>query len=374
MSDLYYKPLRFRESMFLLAIGLVLPVAALSQETRPFEVLVVGDSHISGQGLKPQNKFYSLVVEWLQNEIVGKDRKVDLKVKAHAGSRIDIHPEELTAMKKAGDDVNKYYYGEANISSPSIRRQIDDAAAEYRDPKSVELVMLSGCITDVLVGDIVNPFYPERKLRERIKRFCGGSMNALLRHIADTFPNAKIVVVGYFPIASKKGDVRTMVRYFSRIAGVPPGLQFVFTNPLSRPAMSLLRNRITRRSRLWVKESDRHIHGAISAVNKDLREKRVIFVASPIPESASYATKNSLLWEMGPDHVPNDETYAERKVGCASVFTEMKYQHYGRISTLMCELSSVAHPNVEGSKAFSGAITAALKSNFFNREPALGSQ
>ena len=85
-----------------------------------FEVLVVGDSHISGQGLKPQNKFYSLVVEWLQNEVVGKGRKIDLKVKAHAGSRIDIHREELAEMKKVGDDVNKYYYDEANISSPSI--------------------------------------------------------------------------------------------------------------------------------------------------------------------------------------------------------------------------------------------------------------
>ena len=374
MLDLNHKARRFRESLFLLAIGLVLPVAALSQEARPFEVLVVGDSHISGQGLKPKNKFYSLVVDWLQDEVLGKDRKIDLKVKAHAGSRIDMHREELAKMKKVGDDFNKYYYDEANISSPSIRRQIDDAADEYRDPKSVELVMLSGCITDVLVGQIVNPFYPAKKLRERIKRFCGGSMNALLRHIADTFPNAKIVVVGYFPIASTKGDVRTMVRYFARIAAVPPKLQFVFTNPLSRPALALLRNRITKRSRIWVKDSDRHIQGAISALNSDLGEKRAIFVASPIPESASYATKNSLLWEIGPDHLPNDETYAERKVGCASVFTEMKYQHYGRKSTLMCELSSVAHPNVEGSKAFSGAITTALRSNFFNREPASGNQ
>ena len=138
--------------------------------------------------------------------------------------------------------------------------------------------------------------------------------------------------------------------------------------------MSLLRNRIARRSRIWVEESDRHVQGAIAALNSDLREKRAIFVASPIPESASYGTKDSLLWEMGPDHVPNDETYAERKIGCASVFTEMKYQHYGSLSRLMCELSSVAHPNVEGSKAFSGAITTALKLNFFKGEPNLGNQ
>ena len=40
------------------------------------------------------------------------------------------------------------------------------------------LLALSACVTDVLVADIVNPFYPERKLRDRIRRFCGTSMAA----------------------------------------------------------------------------------------------------------------------------------------------------------------------------------------------------
>ena len=165
-----------------------------------------------------------------------------------------------------------------------------------------------------------------------------------------------------------------MVRYFSRIAGVPPKLQVRFYKSSEQAGHVLTEKQDHQAVEIWVEESDRHIQAAIAALNSDLREKRAIFVASPIPESASYATKNSLLWEIGPDHVPNDETYAERKVGCASVFSEMKYQHYGRISRLMCELSSVAHPNVEGSKKFSGAITKALKLNFFDREPNFGNQ
>lgn len=71
--------------------------------------------------------------------------------------------------------------------------------------------------------------------------------------------------------------------------------------------------------------------------------------------------KSSYLWEIGKNHRPNDDTYAERKVGCARVFSEMKYQHYGRLSRKMCELSSVAHPNVDGSRAYAEAIKVNLR-------------
>src|SRR5687767_8393876 len=74
---------------------------------RPFEMLVVGDSHISGQGLLRENKTYYLVKEWLEREFFQDSRAVNLVVKAHSGSRIDLHPEELERMIRAGDNVNK---------------------------------------------------------------------------------------------------------------------------------------------------------------------------------------------------------------------------------------------------------------------------
>ncbi len=349
---------------------LFFPAVGMGQ--KPFEILVVGDSHISGQGLKNDNKFYNLVRDWVQGEVFGHSRKVNLKVKSHAGSRIKLHPDELRSMHKVGDDINKFHYDEANISSPDITTQLDVARSEYERPESVDLIMLSGCITDVLVADIINPFYPERKLRERIRRFCGESMAGLLEHATTTFPNAQVVVVGYFPIASSQSDVKTMARYFLKIISFPRDLQFVFTNPLSRQFLKILRNKIAKRSRVWIEESNREIKDAIARHNAGSGRPMAFFVESPIRPESSYATKDPLLWEIDKNHVPNDETYVERLAGCAKVFGEMKYQHYGRLSRRMCELSSVAHPNVKGSQAFADAIKTVLKSSVFNREENIG--
>ena len=239
-------------------------------------------------------------------------------------------------------------------------RQIDVAKTEYADPASVDLVMLSGCITDVLVADIVNPFYPKKKLRKRIEKFCGRSMKDLIAHTAASFPNAAIVVVGYFPIASEQSDMKTMLRYFLNIISVPPSLQFFFTNPASRFLLSGLRKKIAARCRFWVKESDLAIQNAISDAYRKYPDRKILFVASPFDEELSYGTRSSHLWEIGKDHRPNDDTYAERKIGCAKVFSEMKYQHYGRLSRKMCELSSVAHPNIAGSRAYAEAIKSSL--------------
>src|SRR5687768_431732 len=84
-------------SVFLAVLGLVVvqASAAAGQELPEFNMLVVGDSHIGGQGLKTQNKFYSLVRDWLEHEEFGDSRKVNLKVKAHGGSRLSLHADEL---------------------------------------------------------------------------------------------------------------------------------------------------------------------------------------------------------------------------------------------------------------------------------------
>ncbi|MFZ1701334.1 MAG: hypothetical protein WBO10_13105 [Pyrinomonadaceae bacterium] len=339
------------------------PNIAFGQDPQPFEVLVVGDSHISGQGLKEENKSYMLVKDLLESDVFGMTRRFNLKVKAHAGSRIKLHPVDRRKIKQTGEDPNKFYDMKANISSPSIRTQIDFAQSEYHDPGSVGLVMLSGCITDVSVGYIVSPFYPKRKLRERIKRFCGGSMFELLEHTAAAFPNAQIVVVGYFPIASQDSDTKAIARYFLKIMSFPSKLSFFFTNLLSRQFIKILRKCIAQRSKMWLSESNREIRGAIARIN-DGRDKPIaFFVESPITPDQSYGTKRTLLWQVGNNNVPDDETYEERKGVCARVMAEKKYKPYGKFSMRMCELSSVAHPSVEGSKAYAEAIIESLRSN-----------
>lgn len=344
------------------ALSFFLVGSAISQGPTDLNMLVVGDSHIAGQGLKPEHKFYTLVKEWLEHDASGSPRKVNLKVMAHGGARLNLHADELAAMQKAGDDVTIYRYPEANISQPSIRMQIDDARREYASGDAVDLVMMSGCITDVLVGNIINPFVSEKRLRRDIKQYCGDAMQEMLEHITATFPRARVVVVGYFPVASKKAKLKKLPPYFLRIVSYPRKLQCLFTNVVTRQLFRPLRSKLARRSALWMREFDREARGAIDRVNARFDKPRILFVSSPITPDRSYATEGSLLWEVGMDQRPNDETYEERLIGCARVFSELKFQHYGRFSRRMCELSSAAHPNVAGSRAFAEAIEDKLKS------------
>ncbi len=342
-------------------------------DSKTFEMLVVGDSHISGQGLKEENKFYYLVKEWLQNDVFSENRKVNLNVKAHSGSRIYLHEDEVEAMKKTGDDFTKFYHVEANLSFPSITAQIDAARKEYERAESVDLIMLSGGITDVLVANTINPFLKEKKMRELIHKYCNEAMFGLLERTTDAFPNAFVVVVGYFPIISTKSDVNKISRYLFKPLKFPHPLQWTFTNGLSKQFMKVLRKKMTQRSRIWVAESNREMREAIAKINTKSNNLRALFVEAPITEENCYGTKKSLLWETNKDNLPGDERYAERKQMCSEVFSELKYQHYGRLSTRMCELAAIGHPNVEGSKAFAEAIKAALRANRLIDDQKLGS-
>jgi hypothetical protein len=195
-------------------------------------------------------------------------------------------------------------------------------------------------------------------------------MAGLLEHTTAAFPNATVVVVGYFPIVSTKSDMNKISRYFLSIVDLPKNLEFVFTNPVSKQLLKILRRKIARRSTVWLTESNREIREAVEKVNAALAQPRVLFVESPITDDGAYATKNPMLWEIGKKSLPVDETLNERLSVCSKVFSEIKYQHYGRLSTRMCELSSIAHPNVEGAKAYADAVKNALKGDISNRSAA----
>lgn len=341
--------------------GLSLPHFDFSDNSETFEMLVIGDSHISGQGLQEKNKFYQLVRQWLQQEVFAESRRVNLKVKAHSGSRISLHEDELEKMKAAGDSFNKSHHPEINVSYPSITMQLDAARKEYENAEAVNLIMLSGGITDVLVANTVNPFLSEKEMRELIHRYCHKAMLGLLEHSADSFPKAVIAVIGYYPIVSTKSDVNRLSKYLFKVVQFPHPLQWTFTNGVSKQFMKILRKNMTKRSRIWVAESNREMREAIAKVNARFEKPRVIFVESPITEENCFATRNSLLWQTDKDNLPNDERYGERKIECPKAFDEMKYRHYGKLSVRMCELAAIGHLNMEGAKAYAEAIKNSLK-------------
>ncbi|MBS1793156.1 MAG: SGNH/GDSL hydrolase family protein [Acidobacteria bacterium] len=345
------------------AAGLLLFPQTLFTQTAgktDFEMLVVGDSFIWGQGLREKDKFYTLVKDWLERDLFGATRRVNLKVKAHSGARIYIHEDQLAEMLECGEDPEKFHYPEADLSFPSITFQIDAARREYETGDAVGLVMLSGGITDLVVGNAVNPFLREGKMRRLIHRYSHAAMANLLDHIAEVFPRALVVVVGYFPIVSTKSDVNTLTKYLMKIVKFPHPLQFLLTNLFSKQFMKIVRKATAERSRIWVYESNKELRDAVREANEKSRRERVVFVESPITEENCFATKNSLLFGMNEDNKPEDELYAERLTECPKVFREIKYRPFGLISERMCELASVAHPNKAGARAYAEAIETRL--------------
>ena len=71
-------------------------------ETRPFEYLVVGDSLVWGGGLREEHKFYNLTRTWLETDVFGGKRAVNLKNRSHSGATLTLHADEAAAFAKAG--------------------------------------------------------------------------------------------------------------------------------------------------------------------------------------------------------------------------------------------------------------------------------
>lgn len=334
----------------------VTPSMRTALETRSFEMLSVGDSLMSAQGLRPENKFGWLVKGWLENEVFREERKVNYKTKAHSGARLSLHKDEFEKMARLGDDPDRFHHPEINISFPCIETQIEKARQEYDDPASVDLILISGGITDVLVANVVNPFVHKEVLRKLIDDYCRVSMGRTLEKASLAFPKAEIVVVGYFPVISTRSDIHKIFRYLFKAISFPHTFQFALANPITRQLMKGLRKKMAERSDLWVTESDKAFKSAIESTNKALGEKRIHFVATPISAETCFGTPRSLLWETDHDNFPADEMYGVRKIECPKALSEIKYHHYGKYSMRMCEIAAIGHPNLEGSRVYADAI------------------
>lgn len=348
-------------SGLLLSRDLIFTRIAAAQQLSDFNILVAGDSFIWGQGLQEKDKFYTLVANWLEKEHFLGRRRVSLTVKAHSGAKLELTEKDLTALRRAKLSPKTRLHPEVDVFFPSSRMQIDEAGAEYRDPASVGLVMLSGGITDLVVGNTVNPFLRRGKLRRMIHTHSHAKLAALLQHTAELFPNAIVLVIGYFPIVSTKSDVKMLTRYLLKIIRFPAPLRHLLTNPASRQILKIGRKSLAEHSRIWVAESNREARDAIVDANRSIGRERVFFVESPITENEAFATKDSMLWGLGADAMPEDDLFGERRVICSQTFREIRYRSFGPFSTRLCELASVAHPNRKGSAAYAEEIKKILR-------------
>lgn len=337
-----------------------------ADEDRPFEFLVVGDSIVWGQGLDEKDKFYTLTADWLRNSALGQPRDVNVKVKAHSGSTLKFHDEEAEKYRKAGRDETYYYKPEVNVGFPSVWKQIEVGANEYRSewkPSGADLIMLTGGITDIGVGKVLDPFGDNKKLAPLIEKYCRDDMFDVIEHAAALHPNAIIVVVGYFPILSPKSSKSRLFNNWLESMSFPRGLKSLANNGVIRP---LFFNRLGRkgiaRSRIWFDESNRCLQAAVDKLNKKYERPRAVFVRSPVTEDSCLETPNSLLFKMGKKGVVEDPLYQTRTAECDKALPELKKTTGIDYPVRLCEIAAVGHPNPAGARAYAEVIKTALSS------------
>ena len=352
-------------SALLLSSRTAFSLPDLGAAEKDFEMLIVGDSLIAGQGLREEDKIYTLTKQWLEREVFENKRRVNLKNKSHSGARLFLAENEIRALRKAEKSLDKFYHPEVNFSFPSSKTQIDVAANEYqKEGKSLQdinLIMLSGGLTNLNSSYIINPFKKNKPLREKIEKYCNQAMFEFLLHANQKFPNALLTVISYFPMVSKKSSTGKIYNAILELYKLPRPTKPILNNIVTKQFIKPLHKKMNKRSKIWFEESTRALQTAVKRFNEKTGQEKAVFVKSPIPENRSFGTKNSLLFGMAKKGRTNDDMYDVRRRECGKAIKTLEDVKL-KFRTRFCELSGLGHPNIEGSRAYAGEVKKTLDS------------
>jgi len=346
-----------------------LPIYGQSEQTvavdRQFNLLVLGDSIPWGQGLKDEHKAWYLVKTWLEST---GGQQVRETILAHSGAVIG------SVGDSAGNPIPPLD-GEINRGLPSVNDQIDSALRTYADPGKVDLVMVDGCINDLDARRLLNAANKADGIRELAQQKCGPPVEALLARIAGSFPNAHVIITGYYPILSEKTSNDFFMRtLFKRL--------YTGSQPMNDKQ---LRDRLIEMSREWYLSTNRMLAAATEKVDAQLTAKgsrqRALFAEVVFLPEHSFAATQSRLWGFDASAIrkllvivtlgrvtlnTNDERRSQRSASCNDIFrrpagetTEQKMARQNRIA--LCRLAAIGHPNRKGAQMYADAISQQLK-------------
>jgi lysophospholipase L1-like esterase len=349
----------------------------------PMQMLVLGDSIMWGQGLKPEQKFWWRIKCWLQEKT---GREVQTRVEAHSGA----HLLGESALRRFSSND-----GEVNLPYPTINEQVDNAVQFYGHTRSrVDLILVDGCINDVDVSNLLNAGATPEWVRERIASTCGAGMHKLLQRLTENFPNAQVVVTSYYRIVSNNTADNAFIRLL--VKKLNSGRREV-----ERMSYQEMRERLIALSELWYKVSTASLSEAVSKVNAELKTQnlgeRVIFVEIEFWPEHSFSASNTLLWNFmfGSTNLsgfrkiiiaitlgtaaykPNDDVRDSRIRSCNETFKPPKTGKPGKDGNavketeeekrdrknrlLICRYASLGHPNQMGALIYAEAIKGKLQ-------------
>jgi len=293
----------------------------------PFQIVVLGDSIVWGQGLPEEQKSSTLV----QRSIAEKhNRPVRKRVYAHSGA----------TLEQAGS-VLDIAHGEVPSDSPHIALQAECVP----NPGEVDLVLVNGCINDVDGARFFDPTTdPESSgIGKLCEEKCGEPMRRLLARIMARFPKARIVLPGYYPFFSGQTPKATL--HFVSL------LFTVMTNPGGElPPWPDAADRMIRKSAIWYETSNTTLARAVEEADRaEGGTGRVVFAPVPFLPEHAYGAPESMLWAI----TEHDDVAASRWWECL-----------GRekiADRIRCINASAFHPNPAGAKVYADSIIRALE-------------
>ncbi len=351
--------------------------------SRAFEIVVIGDSIMWGQGMSDDpakdQKFTFKVQRFIQQKMPGTE--VHLHNFAHSGAQI---------LANELEDAKPSTYGEIPNYFPSINWQLGRSISELAGTvlrqyvprlhsptgrESVALVLMDGGINDlgtkkILTPDptiLSNPTDPTSGaewVRRATRVQCVERMRSLLPRVLTTFPNAKVVVTNYFQIVSDQSDPVYLWELLRLWDIIGPALTFLSPWMMMKLAAQsfAFHDEITKGLRTVVAEARPLEVIASAASSKVVRAggmrgelggmaaqpSRAALAAIPFGPENSYAAPDTNLFYLNEP----DPAASVRKPKCLA--------QYGVLNP-NCAMAAGGHPNLKGAEVYADTIIATLK-------------
>jgi hypothetical protein len=326
-----------------------------------FYIVTLGDSIMWGQGIPNGSKFRDLVAAWLQSQFGASRQVIQIPTHAHSGARI--------LPKDGVPDVETSLSGEIpNNGAPSLYAQTALTAADLSahgiNPASVNLVLLDGGINDIGITFLLDPLKSTGDIDQYTQDLCIGRMQSLLPQVIQTFPNAAIVVTGYFQAVTSESDVAALAVLLGALgiqAGPVGGLAGLVAGVVGKDQL------VANSGEFAV-----DVHYGLTTVVQQTNAQysptgtKVVLAWPGFGDPNGYHASSTYLWDVG--YFATDEAN-----GVAGINPPTAYDAHSvawnraRECTMatnppdpLCVDASMGHPNYAGEAAYAAAIEAQL--------------
>ncbi|MBI1278841.1 MAG: hypothetical protein GC179_11995 [Anaerolineaceae bacterium] len=310
-----------------------------------FKTVVLGDSIMWGQGLYETQKIHTLVANELQQYGLTSNH-VFL---AHSGAVIG-EPDVITDKPPID--------GEVPVREPTIFQQIKGALGNNERDPAVNLVMISGGVNDVDITRILN--LRDREMDKYIEDAFYRKMKLLLEQAYHCFPNALIIVVGYYQAFSEDSERAILLNVLKGIGFSVP----LLPNAVGELVIDVLGSRLTKGLIERCTRFSDYAHECISKAIVDIvgmlpeAKERIYFADPKFKQDNAIGAPNTLLFGVNADLSPQDpsEIADRRAQACITHASRLNI-----IEQIAGPRASVGHPNPAGAEQYAKVILANIR-------------